>query len=99
MQSTKGPLESSISEKLSAMFKPHHLEIQNDSAKHSHHKAMKDDPDAAATGETHFNVVVVSDSFEGVALIERHRMVNDCLKEELEEKGLHALSIKAKTIK
>ena len=41
----------------------------------------------------------MSDSFEGVALIDRHRMVNDCLKEELEEKGLHALSIKAKTVK
>ena len=40
-----------------------HIEIVNDSHKHSHHKAMKDDPEAAATGETHFNVVLVSDKF------------------------------------
>lgn len=60
---------------------------------------MRADPDAAATGETHFNVTVVSDNFEGVAILERHRMVNDCLQEELEQKGVHALSIKAKTLK
>lgn len=59
---------------------------------------MRADPDAAATGETHFNVIVVSDKFDGVALIDRHRMVNECLKVELEEKGVHALSIKAKTL-
>ena len=45
---------------------------------------MKDDPDLAAKGETHFNVVLVSDSFEGVSLIDRHRMVNECLRDELE---------------
>ena len=44
---------------------------------------MKADPDAAATGETHFNVILVSDNFEGVSLIDRHRMVNELLKEEL----------------
>ena len=30
-------------------------------------------------------------------LIERHRLINGLLTEELEIKGLHALSIKAKT--
>ena len=43
-------------------------------------------------------MIVVSAAFEGVALIERHRLVNEALAEELAEKGpIHALSIKAKT--
>jgi len=60
---------------------------------------MLADPDAAAKGETHFNVTIVSDLFDGVSLIDRHRLVNECLREELEQKGVHALSIKAKTSK
>ena len=75
-----------------------HIFITNDSHKHAHHQAMKDDPETAAKGETHFNVVLVSDKFQGVPLIDRHRMVNDCLKEDLEVNGVHALSIKAKTV-
>lgn len=94
-----GPVETSINQKLTKLFNPHHLKIENESSKHAHHAAMRADPEAAATGETHFNVTIVSDLFEGVAILERHRMVNECLKQELEEKGLHALSIKAKTLK
>ena len=48
--------------------------------------------------ETHFNLVIVSDKFENVALIDRHRMINEAVKDELEN-GVHALSIKAKTVK
>ena len=33
--------------------------------------------------ETHFKVVVVSDSFDGQMLIARHRMVNEILADEL----------------
>ena len=45
-------------------------------------------------GETHFNLTVVSSKFEGVALIERHRLVNEILKDHLDPtKGgtVHAL--------
>lgn len=34
--------------------------------------------------------------FDGVPLLERHRLINDALKEELAS-GVHALSIQAKT--
>mmetsp|Transcript_5037 Transcript_5037/g.7521 ORF Transcript_5037/g.7521 Transcript_5037/m.7521 type:complete len:104 (-) Transcript_5037:229-540(-) len=44
-----------------------------------------------------FSIVVVSNSFEGVPLLERHRMVNDALKEEM--KSIHALSMKTWTEK
>jgi len=47
--------------------------------------------------ETHFKVVCVSDLFEGKTLIERHRLINNALDEEFKRKGLHALSIMAKT--
>jgi len=49
-----------------------------------------------AKGETHFKVTIVSDKFDKMPLIERHRAVNECLSEELEG-GVHALSIQAKT--
>ena len=50
--------------------------------------------------ETHFNVTVVSKDFENVPLIQRHRLVNETLADEMNaEKGgtIHALAIKAKT--
>ena len=39
-----------------------------------------------------FSVVIVADKFEGKPLLAQHRMVNDCLAEEL--KDIHALTIK-----
>ena len=39
--------------------------------------------------------MVVSEAFEGKALIQRHRIVNEILAEEI--KLIHALSIQAKT--
>jgi len=58
---------------------------------------MLQDPENAAKGETHFNLVIVSDDFEGVSAIDRHRLVNELFKEEMATGGVHALSIKAKT--
>jgi len=50
------------------------------------------------SGETHFKVIIVSDVFDGKILIDRHRLVNECLALELAERGVHALSIQAKTL-
>ncbi len=46
----------------------------------------------------HFQVTVVSDSFEGLSLIERHRKVYDALGSDVGG-AIHALSIKAYTNK
>ena len=46
--------------------------------------------------ESHFKVVIVSDQFEGLPLIQRHRLVNSVLEDELKN-DIHALSIQAKT--
>ena len=45
--------------------------------------------------ETHFKVVVISESFRGLRPLQRHKLVNGALKEELEG-PIHALSIVAK---
>ncbi|XP_077445034.1 bolA-like protein 2 [Stigmatopora argus] len=44
---------------------------------------------------TSFKVLVVSSQFEGKPLLQRHRMVNTCLAEELKE--IHALEQKTLT--
>lgn len=84
--SSQKPIENSICKKLTGKFQPQHLEVINESSKHNVPKGS----------ETHFKVVVISDNFEGIPLIKRHRLVNEVLKEELEN-GVHALSIVAKT--
>lgn len=84
-----------IEAKLRAAFAPERLVIVNDSARHSHHAAMRHSGAAGmATGETHFNVEIVAVAFIGKPLLERHRLVNAALAEELAG-PVHALSIKA----
>ena len=46
--------------------------------------------------ETHFQVVIVSEAFEGVSLLNRHRSVHSALSVELQS-GVHALSVSART--
>lgn len=50
--------------------------------------------------ETHFKVVVVSNQFESIkSPVQRHRLVNEALADQLESAGgtVHALSIVTKT--
>ena len=42
-----------------------------------------------------FSVIIVSDSFEGVSLVNRHRKVNDVVKDLMP--FIHALSLKTWT--
>lgn len=83
---TSAPLQSSITAKLTATFKPTHLEVINESKNHNVPKGS----------ETHFKVIVVADSFADQSLLNRHRAVNSALADELKA-GVHALSIIAKT--
>ncbi|ORY43590.1 bola-like protein-domain-containing protein [Leucosporidium creatinivorum] len=94
--SAPGPLETTIHEKITAAFNPVHLSISNDSAAHRHHAPMR--AQGGGNGETHFTVQLVSERFEGLRAIARHRLVNDTLKQEFAD-GLHALVIKAKSPK
>jgi stress-induced morphogen len=88
-------VEKSIREKLSKAFSPSDLIVENESAKHAGHAGTRDHL-GRVTGETHFRVVVVSAQFEGQSPVERHRLVNATLKDELAG-PVHALAIKALT--
>ena len=83
-------LERNIRQKLTAAFAPEALEIVNDSHRHAGHAG------SPGTGESHFTVKVVSAAFAGKSRLERHRMVNDVLAEELAGR-IHALAIRAIT--
>lgn len=65
---------------------PTSLEVINQSHHHKHHAG--DD----GTGETHYDIIVVSDHFDSVNRVGRQRMVNKLLKTEFDS-GLHALSM------
>jgi BolA protein len=50
----------------------------------------------SATGD-HYDIRVVSTRFEGVALIDRHRMVYSALDAALKDGRLHAAQLKTET--
>ena len=83
-------IETSIREKLAQAFAPAELQVVNDSHRHAGHHS------SPGTGESHFSVTVVSEAFAGKSRLERHRMVNAALAEELAG-GVHALSVSALT--
>ena len=83
-------IETSIREKLAQAFAPAELQVVNDSHRHAGHHS------SPGTGESHFSVTVVSEAFAGKSRLQRHRMVNAALAEELAGR-VHALSVRALT--
>ena len=47
-------------------------------------------------GGDHFHVVVTSPRFDGLPLLEQHRLVNDALAEPLRDGTIHELRIKTR---
>ena len=74
-------VEKKIEHTISDNFEFSHLEVINESHMHG-----------GPNTETHFKVVLVSEEFEDVKLVQRHRKINELLKYELEN-GVHALSL------
>ncbi|KAI8091333.1 bola-like protein-domain-containing protein [Gilbertella persicaria] len=89
----KGPIQLSIESKITDALHPTILETVNESHLHAHHAAMKGNTNK----ETHFKVTVISDEFKGKSLMQRHRLIYNLLNDELQNKGLHALTLKTKT--
>ena len=81
-------LQSRMHEKLLIGLNPTRLDVVNESHQHAGHAS------SPGTGESHFRVLVVSGDFTGKSRVERHRIVNELLKDELRD-GVHALAIKA----
>lgn len=84
-------VESAIREKLVKAFAPTELRVVNESHLHEGHAS------SPGSGESHFAVLVVAEAFEGKTRLQRHRMVNEALAEELAGK-VHALAIRAMTL-
>ena len=76
-----------IRRKLEAAFTPAELVVDDESAKHAGHAG------ARPSGETHFAVRLVSETFVGVSRVERQRRVYAALADELKPNGIHALSL------
>ncbi|TVP59958.1 MAG: BolA family transcriptional regulator [Halomonadaceae bacterium] len=75
-------LQQIMQQKLTAAFTPEWLQVENESHQHS----------VPANSETHFKVVLVSETFAGQSRIARHQSVNGLLAEEFHQ-GLHALTL------
>jgi len=75
-----------IERKLKENFSPVHLEVVDESHMHSV-------PEGA---QSHFKVLVVSEQFRELRLIERQRRINKLLADEFAS-GLHALALHAWT--
>jgi stress-induced morphogen len=65
-----------------------HVEIIDDSWQHAGHTEARSD-----LGATHLTIIVVSPQFEGIPLMDQHRMVHAVLK-EARQTHLHALQLK-----
>jgi len=50
----------------------------------------------AEGAESHFNLLIVTDAFDGMRLVQRHQAVYRALQTELDS-GLHALTLKTLT--
>jgi BolA family transcriptional regulator, general stress-responsive regulator len=81
-------LETRMRDKLMVGLRPSRLDLVNESHLHAGHR------NSPGTDESHFRVLIVSDAFTGKSRVERHRVVNDLLSDELKG-GVHALAIKA----
>ncbi len=73
-------MQQHLTEQLTLAFAPVHLEVINESCNH-----------AGPATESHFKLIVVSNKFNELKLIARHRLINQLFKEELGH--IHALAM------
>ena len=79
-------IQETIEEKLTAAFHPASLQVLNESDGHN----------VPAGSETHFKVIIISDTFSELSQVQRQQRVYKALREELAN-GVHALSMKTLT--
>ncbi|WP_417783112.1 BolA family protein [Terasakiella pusilla] len=81
-----------MKKKINEELSPEKLVLEDESYMHAGHAG------ANSQGESHFNLLIVSDKFEGVSRVQRQRMVYDILADELKDR-VHALSLRTLTLK
>lgn len=73
-------MQTILEKKITQTFSPEFYQVINESDQHS----------GPATN-SHFKVIIVSNTFTDMPLIKRHRLVNELFREELRQ--IHALAI------
>jgi stress-induced morphogen len=81
-----GPRETWLRKTVETNFAPEYYELENESHMHS----------VAPGSETHFRLLIVSEAFADKPRLERSRMVNQLVKDEMIH-GLHALTQRTMT--
>lgn len=80
-------IEELIQQRLGALS-PSSLQLDDESAQHAGH--------AGASAGGHYRLVIVSEQFQGLNAVSRHRLVYKVLG-DLMQNGIHALAISAYT--
>jgi BolA family transcriptional regulator, general stress-responsive regulator len=78
-----------IREALEQALQPRHLEIIDESHLHAGHAGARD-------GRGHFRVIIESEAFEGLTLVQRHQLVYRAVG-DLMTTDVHALGVVART--
>lgn len=79
-------MQQRIHRKLSEAFAPVELHVEDDSEAHRGHSGYREG------GNTHFNVTIRADAFNGLSRVAAQRLVYAALKEEFDD-GIHALAL------
>jgi len=87
-----GPMYAAILNTLITSLNPTSIELVDDSHKHAGHAGSKGWEDH---GESHFSLLVVSDKFDGLNLVKRHKLIYGLLGDVMPK--IHALAIIART--
>ena len=81
-------VERVMREKLMVALRPTRLDVINESELHAGHRG------SPGTGESHYRLLIVSQAFAAKSRVERHRLVNAVLADEV-GKRVHALALTA----
>jgi len=81
-------VSETITKKLKEAFSPESIDVADESHLHEGHAGHR------PGGQSHFRVNIVSQAFAGKSRVDRHRMINAVLADDLAG-GIHALAIHA----
>ncbi|MCK4493012.1 MAG: BolA family transcriptional regulator [Methylococcales bacterium] len=82
-------MTDTIQQKLNSALSPQLLEVLDNSAAHAGHAGAK-------KGGGHYHVTIVSETFEGRTLVQRHQLIYQALGTMMQH-DIHALGINALT--
>jgi len=81
-------VRDTITRKLNDAFAPESIDVIDESHLHEGHAGHR------PGGQSHFRIYIVSQAFAGKSRVDRHRMINTVLADDLAG-GVHALAIHA----